>query len=103
MFGDGNFAPGGYGHAPVPKKDILRHLCTRGVTVLLGETKTSKMCPCGSQNSRTSKFNHQILELALSQTLSVLGVTKHAQKDRPLRNQDVLYLRNLKTETNWQH
>ena len=48
MFGDGIFASGGYGHAPVPKKEILRRLCTRGVTVLLGERKTSKMCPCGN-------------------------------------------------------
>ena len=47
FFGDGTFAPGGYGHEPVPKKELLRLLCSRGLTVLLQESKTSQQCPCG--------------------------------------------------------
>ena len=36
------------GHAPVPKKKLVRHLAVRGPTVIMDEYNTSKMCPCGT-------------------------------------------------------
>ena len=45
FFGDGTFQPGGFGYAPVPKKKLLKNLCTKGLTVLLDEHNTSKFCP----------------------------------------------------------
>ena len=57
FFGDGTFKPGGFGHAPIPKKNILKLLCTRGQTVLLDEFRTSKTCPCGNAELDTSSNN----------------------------------------------
>ena len=68
FFGNGRFQAGGYGHAlgsasliiiglrpTVPKKALLKLLCTRGPTVLLDEYNTSKMCPCGKAELETKQ------------------------------------------------
>lgn len=55
FFGNGRFQAGGYGHAPVPKKALLKLLCTRGPTVLLDEYNTSKICPCGKAELETKQ------------------------------------------------
>lgn len=47
LMGDGTFGPSKR-HAPVPKKNLVKQLATRGLTVLLDEYNTSKMCPCGA-------------------------------------------------------
>ena len=47
FFGNGSFGCTMRGHNSIPKKQILKHLAVRGVTVLLDEFRTSKMCPCG--------------------------------------------------------
>lgn len=54
FFGDGSFGPTMRGHNSIPKKAILRELCHRGVTVLLDEYKTSKVCPCGQDELITT-------------------------------------------------
>ena len=53
FFGDASFGPTMRGHNAIPKKGILRELCHRGVTVLL-EYRTSKMCPCGHDELKTT-------------------------------------------------
>ena len=35
------------GHIPIPKKTIVKALAVRGLTFLVDEFNTSKMCPCG--------------------------------------------------------
>ena len=47
FFGNGSFGCTMRGHNSIPKKRILKQLAVRGVTVLLEEFRTSKMCPCG--------------------------------------------------------
>ena len=37
-------------------KNLLRELCHRGLTVLLDEYKTSKMCPCGHDELKTTGY-----------------------------------------------
>ena len=48
FFDDAGFGATMKGHNAIPKKKILRELCHRGLTILLDEYNTSKMCPCGS-------------------------------------------------------
>ena len=58
FFGDGAFKSAYKGHISIPKKKILKELASRGLTILLDEYNTSKMCPCGTsalQNKNTSK------------------------------------------------
>lgn len=47
FFGDGTFAAGYRGHAPVAKKKWVKFMAHCGLTILLDEYRTSKMCPCG--------------------------------------------------------
>ena len=47
FFGDGAFGATRKGKQSIPKKKLLKVLAATGVTVLLGEYNTSKMCPCG--------------------------------------------------------
>ena len=54
FFGDGGFGPTTRGHNAIPKKKILKELCHRGLTLLLDEFKTSKMCPCGQDELKTT-------------------------------------------------
>ena len=54
FFGDASFGPTMRGHNAIPKKGILRELCHQGVTVLLDEYRTSKMCPCGYDELKTT-------------------------------------------------
>ena len=50
FFGDATYGPTMRGHNAIPKKGILRELCHRGLTFLLDEYRTSKMCPCGQHD-----------------------------------------------------
>ena len=54
FFGDASYGPTMQGHNAIPKKPILRELCHRGVTFLLDEYRTSKMCPCGQDELKTT-------------------------------------------------
>ena len=54
FFGDAGFGATMKGHNAIPKKKILRELCHRGLTILLDEFKTSKMCPCGEFELKTT-------------------------------------------------
>ena len=54
FFGDASFGPTMRGHNAIPKKGILRELCHRGLTVLLDEFRTSKMCPGGHDELKTT-------------------------------------------------
>ena len=54
FFGDASYGPSMRGHNAIPKKGILRELCHRGLTILLDEYKTSKMCPCGQDELKTT-------------------------------------------------
>ena len=54
FFGDSSHGPTRRGHNAIPKKGILRALCHRGLTILLDEFKTSKMCPCGHDELKTT-------------------------------------------------
>ena len=54
FFGDASFGPTRRGFNSIPKKKILKELCHRGVTVLLDEFRTSKMCPCGQDELQTT-------------------------------------------------
>ena len=56
FFGDATYGPTMRGHNAIPKKGILRELCHRGLTFLLDEYRTSKMCPCG-QDELTAEDN----------------------------------------------
>ena len=47
FFGDGDFSGSHKGHISMPTKKVLKSLATRGLTSLLDEYNTSKMCPCG--------------------------------------------------------
>lgn len=53
FFGDATYGPTMRGHNAIPKKGILRELCHRGLTFLLDEYRTSKMCPCGHDELKT--------------------------------------------------
>ena len=46
LFGDGTFTHQKK-HVPIPKKLIIKALAIRGLTILVDEFNTSKMCPCG--------------------------------------------------------
>ena len=54
FFGDASYGPSMRGHHAIPKKGILRELCHRGLTILLDECKTSKKCPCGHDELKTT-------------------------------------------------
>lgn len=45
FMGNGTFAPGGHGYAPVPKKKFIRALAQHAVVILVDEYNTSKCCP----------------------------------------------------------
>ena len=47
FFGDGQFKCTLRGNPSIPKKRLLKLMAVRGLTVLLDEYNTSKMCPCG--------------------------------------------------------
>ena len=54
FFGDASYGPSMQGHNAIPKKGLLRELCHRGLTFLLDEYKTPKMCPCGHDELKTT-------------------------------------------------
>ena len=54
FFGDASYGATMRGHNAIPKKGILRELCHRRLTFLLDEHKTSKMCPCGHDELKTT-------------------------------------------------
>ena len=56
FFGDASYGPSMRGHNAIPKKGLLRELCHRGLTFLLDEYKTSKMCPCGHDELKTTGY-----------------------------------------------
>jgi hypothetical protein len=47
FFGNGSLRCGGSGHAPVPRKKLVKFLSITGLTYVLDEFRTSKMCPGG--------------------------------------------------------
>ena len=47
FFGDGQFLCTMRGNPSIPKKKLLKLMAVRGLTVLIDEYNTSKMCPCG--------------------------------------------------------
>ena len=48
FFGDAQFSCTMRGNPSIPKKKLLKQMAVRGLTVLLDEYNTSKMCPCGN-------------------------------------------------------
>ena len=48
FFGDGTFKSTHRGKVSVPKKALLKVMAATGLTLLIGEYNTSKMCPCGT-------------------------------------------------------
>ena len=54
FFGDGQFPAGMRRHVSLPKKSIIRQIAARGVCVLLDEFRTTKMCPCGTHELKTT-------------------------------------------------
>ena len=60
FFGDGDFSSSHKGHVTIPKKKILKSLATRGLTFLLDEYNTSKMCPCGKAELEDVCLNDDI-------------------------------------------
>ena len=55
FFGDGTFKSTHRGKVAVPKKALLKVMAATGLTFLLGEYNTSKMCPCGTDELITPK------------------------------------------------
>jgi len=55
FFGDGTFESTHRGKVAVPKKALLKVMAATGLTFLLGEYNTSKMCPCGTDELITPK------------------------------------------------
>jgi hypothetical protein len=57
FFGNGSFRSGGCGHAPVPRKKLVKFLSITGLTYVLDEFRTSKMCPggCGCEMQDVDK------------------------------------------------
>ena len=55
FFGDGIFKSTHRGKVAVPKKALLKVMAATGLTFLLGEYNTSKMCPCGTDELITPK------------------------------------------------
>ena len=43
------------GNPSIPKKKLLKYMAVRGLTILIDEYKTSKMCPCGKSELITQK------------------------------------------------
>ena len=56
FFGDASYGPSMRGHNAIPKKGLLRELCHRGLTFLLDDYKTSKMCRCGHDEPKTTGY-----------------------------------------------
>ena len=54
FFGDASYGPTMRGHNAIPKKAILKELCHKGLTILMDEYGTSKMCPCGHSELKTT-------------------------------------------------
>ena len=77
FFGDASYGPSMRGHNAIPKKGLLRELCHRGLTFLLDEYKTSKMCPCGHDELKTTsgRFRAHKSDGAVCPLLSQLGTT----------------------------
>ena len=59
FMGDGTFGHQ-KGHAPVPKKKLVRSLAVRGPTVIMDEYNTSKMCPCGTSELKNVHESHRL-------------------------------------------
>ena len=59
FMGDGTFGHR-KGHAPVPKKKLVRSLAVRGPTVVMDEYNTSKMCPCGTSELKNVHESHRL-------------------------------------------
>ena len=57
FFGNGSFRSGGSGYAPVPRKKLVKFLSITGLTYVLDEFCTSKMCPggCGCEMKDVDK------------------------------------------------
>ena len=55
FFGDGTFKSTHRGKVAVPKKALLKVMAATGLTFLLGEYNTSKMCPCETDELITPK------------------------------------------------
>lgn len=55
FFGDATFKSTHRGKVAVPKKALLKVMAATGLTFLIGEYNTSKMCPCGIDELTTPK------------------------------------------------
>jgi hypothetical protein len=77
FFGDASYGPSMRGHNAIPKKGLLRELCHRGLTFLLDEYRTSKMCPCGHDELKTTsdRLRAHKSDGAVCSLLSRLGNT----------------------------
>ena len=77
FFGDASYGPSMRGHNAIPKKGLLRELCHRGLTFLLDEYRTSKMCPCGHDELKTTsdRLRAHKRDGAVCSLLSRLGNT----------------------------
>ena len=68
-FGDGSFSACARGSCPISKKEFLKYLAVRGVTLYAQEHRTSVTCPCGTSKlvniEPRSRFRcHQTLSTA---------------------------------------
>ena len=59
FFGDGSFSSCSRGSCPIAKKDIIKTLACRGVTVYTDEFRTSKCCPCGSSDLIDDEYHYK--------------------------------------------
>ncbi len=77
FFGDASYGPSMRGHNAIPKKGLLRELCHRGLTFLLDEYRTSKTCPCGHDELKTTsgRLRAHKSDGAVCPLLSRLGTT----------------------------
>ena len=55
LFGDATFKSTRKGKVALPKKALLKVMAAIGLTFLIGEYRTSKMCPCGEDELITPK------------------------------------------------
>ena len=87
FFGDGSFSSCARGSCPIAKKMFLKLSSARGVTIYTDEFKTSKMCPCGTDELITITGSDKCSRIRCHKTLSTestcpLGRSNDARFDR---------------------
>ena len=91
FFGNGDFKSSMPGQLSTPKKKILHALCHRGMTVLLDEFNTSKMCPCGQSELMKASGRQRAHKQSINNNVTDCAFLKNSEtKDR-----DVLAIINM--------